>query len=201
MKMRAILFVAILTYGCASNKTFTDKSVEESLTKTDDLKALDSVQAKKSSELTEDQRKALQNALSGMSGFCASKLREMESTANRRAKIGFWLSLTGAISGSVIAPALIAGNAAANSATIAAFSGFAGSTNFLSQSLSSSGLSGTSDASTRNAIVSNIWQKLTDAFDEQKTIGQRLSAIDAAKASCEFYSIHVPSTPSLPSGN
>jgi hypothetical protein len=133
-----------------------------------------------------------------MEQFCTPRLSAMEGESKDKAKSAFWLSVAGAISGTVIAPALTAGNAAGNSTAIAAFSGFSGATNFMSQSLTSSGNSGSTDATTRNAIVASIWQQLNAAFDEQKTIGERLAAVDKAKAACVFYSIHVPSVPQQP---
>ncbi|MDP3699418.1 MAG: hypothetical protein Q8R72_00770 [Hylemonella sp.] len=154
---------------------------------------------RKSSEATEDERDALRTSLSAMEQFCTLRLSSMESDSKDKAKNAFWLSVAGAISGAVIAPALTAGNAAGNSTAIAAFSGFSGATNFMSQSLTSSGNSGSADATTRNAIVTSIWQQLNIAFDEQKTIGERLTAVDKARAACVFYSIQVPSTTQAPS--
>lgn len=163
--------------------------------KPEDMRLLEDASSKKAVDATDADRKALQNALVSLEEFCTPRLASLERDAENRSKKAFWLSVAGALSGAVVGPALAAGNASANSAAIAAFSGFGGSTNFLSQSLDSSGLSGSSDAKTRNKVVEAIWEKLKIAFDEQKTIGERISAVDAAKAGCVFYSIHVPSVP------
>jgi hypothetical protein len=102
------------------------------------------------------------------------------------------LSIAGAIAGSVLVPVLTV-HAATNAGAIAGLGGFAGATNFMSQSVASNGFSGSADANTRNQIVTAIQAKLTDAFNEQNSIGTRLDAIEAARANCEFYSIYVPS--------
>lgn len=194
-----VVGMAVLA-GCAGKPLQQEETPKRAsaLTSQAVMTALENVQAKKASELDEPQRAALQSALTSMEEFCTPRLTAMEKDASRKANNAFWLSVAGALSGAVIAPALTAGNAAAHSSAIAAFSGFGGATNFLSQSLASSGNSGSADATTRNAIVTTIWQKLNEAFDEQKSIGQRLGAVDAAKAACVFYSIQVPAVPALP---
>lgn len=194
-----LLFVFIIS-GCAgtappSRGGIAPISANEMTTAAATLRA---AAGKPSSQATDSERAALRVALSEMEQFCTPRLSAMEGESKDKAKNAFWLSVAGAISGTVIAPALTAGNAAGNSTAIAAFSGFSGATNFMSQSLTSSGNSGSTDATTRNAIVASIWQQLNAAFDEQKTIGERLAAVDKAKAACVFYSIHVPSVPQQP---
>lgn len=194
-----LLVCALSIAGCATtSKSGGSGHQAGALQRKTVLTTLSSVKSRKAEDLNDNQRRALQTALEDMEDFCTPRLSAMENDASRKAKYAFWLSVAGAVSGAVIAPALTAGNAAANATAIAAFSGFGGATNFLSQSLESTGNSGSADATTRNAIVTAIWQRLGDAFDEQKTIGERLTAIDSAKAACVFYSIQVPSVPSLP---
>lgn len=190
-----LLFLA----SCATTPKQKDQAAEAYDLNQVDMKRLDNAANIKAVDATDEDRKALQNALISMEKFCTPRLAILEKDAESRSKKAFWLSVAGAVSGAVVGPALAAGNASANSAAIAAFSGFGGSTNFISQSLDSSGLSGSADAKTRNDIVKSIGEKLKIAFDEQKTIGERVSAVDAAKAGCVFYSIHVPSVPSVQS--
>jgi hypothetical protein len=164
--------------------------------------SLQQVKTKKASEISDADREKLQKALQHLEESCTEKLSGMEMDSKDKARKAFWLSVAGAVAGSVIAPALTV-HAATNAGAIAGFSGFAGATNFMSQSLASSGNSGSADATTRNNIVTAIQTHLTDAFDEQKTIGERMTAIDAAQASCVFYSIYVPSVTNYtaPGGN
>lgn len=155
--------------------------------------SLESVKDKKASEISPTERQKLEAALSHLEATCSEKLSGMEKESKDKAQKSFWLSVAGAVAGSVIAPALTV-HAAANAGAIAGFSGFAGATNFMSQSLTSTGNSGSADATTRNQIVSSIQSHLTDAFNEQKKIGERLTAVYAAQASCVFYSMYVPSS-------
>lgn len=159
------------------------------------LGALSTASDKTGSELNEEERKSLEALISDLESTCADKLSGMEKDARAKAQNSFWLSIAGAVAGSVIAPALTV-HAATNAGAIAGLSGFAGATNFMSQSLTSTGNSGSADATTRNQIVTDVKSHLADAFNEQKTVGDRMDAVYAAKAACTFYGMYVPSVTS-----
>jgi hypothetical protein len=188
----SILACAVAITGCGSVPPQGKPQGSGALLDANVVTSLQLVQAKKASEVSDADRQKLEAALEQLQTTCSEKLGGMESESKKKAQNAFWLSVAGAVAGSVVVPAL-AVHAATNAGAIAGFGGFAGATNFMSQALVSSGNSGSADATTRNQIVAAIQAKLTDAFNEQKTIGERLTAIDAARAACVFYSIYVPS--------
>lgn len=195
MKLKTCILACALTIaGCATVPPPQKPERVGALLDADVVASLQKVKSKLASELTPPEREKLEAALQQLEATCSEKLRDMEQESKAKAQNAFLLSVAGAVAGSVIAPALTV-HAAANAGAIAGFSGFAGATNFMSQSLASSGNSGSADATTRNNIVNAIQTHLADALNEQKNIGERLTAVDAARASCVFYGIFVPSVP------
>lgn len=124
---------------------------------------------------------------------CRPVLTNFEDDTRKGSKRAFYLSMTGLIAGSVVAPALIAANAAANASSIAALSGLAGATNTASEVLKTSGLSGMYAAQDRNLIITRIRDHLENVFSGSKSPEEQLDYIALAKAECALYMITVPS--------
>ncbi|KRI00176.1 hypothetical protein AO057_15310 [Curvibacter sp. PAE-UM] len=127
--------------------------------------------------------------------FCQPRLSGFERKSAEQAENAYWLSMSGLVAGTVLAPALTAANAAGNAAGIAALSGWAGATNFAGQSLKTSGLSGSAIAETRKEITKNIKDQIVIAFDGSKKFEERSAAIMKIRAECIVYEIAVPSIP------
>lgn len=144
------------------------------------------------SENNEKIEKGMQDVLD----FCLKRLSGYERDSATQARRSYWLSMSGLIAGSVLAPALTAGNAAANATSVAALSGWAGATNFAGQALRSSGLSGSTIAETRNSIIRSVRDSLKVAGDGSKSFDERRAALMTARADCILYEIAVPSIPS-----
>ncbi|MCG9766689.1 hypothetical protein L1D53_24715 [Vibrio alginolyticus] len=100
--------------------------------------------------------------------------------------------MSGLVAGSIAVPALTAASAASNAAWIAGLGGWAGATNFASQNLKESGLSGAAVASTRNEIVNKVTSQIEIAADSSQTFENRRNALMKARASCIMYEIAVP---------
>ena len=127
--------------------------------------------------------------------FCQPRLSGYEIKAENQASDAYWLAMSGLVAGSVIVPALAASSAAAHSAAIAGFSGWSGATNFASESLRTSGLSGATAAQTRNNIITSVRDQIIIAADVTKPFLQRRNALMMARADCVMYEISVPTIP------
>jgi hypothetical protein len=84
---------------------------------------------------------------------------------------------------------------ASNAAWATGFSAWGGATNFASESLRTSGLSGSTIAETRNTIVKDVREQIKIAMDGNKTYDERANAILQARANCILYEIAVPTIP------
>lgn len=127
--------------------------------------------------------------------FCLPRLSGYESKTINQAKKAYWLSMSGLIAGTVIAPALTSAAAKSNAAWISALSGWAGATNFAGNALKTSGLSGSSIAQTRNNIINKVGTQIEVAADGSKSFNERRDALMKARAACILYEIAVPSIP------
>jgi hypothetical protein len=185
MKRIAIISTVFAIAGCASQPTNTTRNAAQAFTIT---KAQD----------TASQQIELETKLNEVLNFCQPRLSGYEIKAEKGATNAYWLSMSGLIAGSVIAPALAAGNAAANAAVIAAVSGWSGATNFASESLRTSGLSGSAVAQTRNTIITSVRNQIAIASDTSKDFDARRNALMMARADCVLYEIAVPT---ISSGN
>ncbi|WP_136484551.1 hypothetical protein [Vibrio sp. H11] len=134
----------------------------------------------------------LEKKLSEVLSFCLPRLSGYEAKSERQAKQAYWLSMSGLVAGSIAVPALTAASAASNAAWIAGLGGWAGATNFASQNLKESGLSGSAVASTRNEIVNKVTEQIEIAADGSQTFENRRNALMKARASCIMYEIAVP---------
>lgn len=152
-------------------------------------------QGQTAAALADADRRKLEDALSDVLTYCQPRLSGFERDSANKAKQAFWLSMSGLVAGSVLAPALTATSAASNAAWISALSGWAGATNFAGQTLKTSGLSGTTIAQTRNAIIADLRTQIEVATDGNKTFEERRNALMKARASCTVYEIAVPSIP------
>lgn len=140
-------------------------------------------------------QKTIETKLEEVLNFCLPRLSGYEKSSAKQARNSYWLSLSGLVAGTVIGPALTAANSAANAASIAAFSGWAGATNFAGQALKSSGLSGSSIAETRNGIIKNVREAIAVASDGTLTFDLRRGALMRARSECILYEIAIPSLP------
>ncbi len=189
----AALFVFTIT-GCSSTGIVesVDKSASRTLMVT---KAQTSDQSAAALKLNEEENnKKLESKLSEVLEYCKPLLSGYEKDSAQQAKNAYWLSMSGLVAGSVVAPALIAASAS-NGASVAALSGWAGATNFAGQALKTSGLSGTTIANTRNDIISGLKVEIANATDGSKSFEDRRSALMRANAGCVLYEISVPTIP------
>lgn len=151
---------------------------------------------KSSEEIDTENQVLLENRLSEVLSFCLPRLSGYEAKSERQAKQAYWLSMSGLVAGSIAIPALTAASAASNAAWIAGLGGWAGATNFASQNLKESGLSGATIASTRNNIVNKVTEQIEVAADGSQSFENRRNALMKARASCIMYEISVPTVAS-----
>lgn len=142
--------------------------------------------------LTDQQNEDLLKQMNAVLVGCNAVVSRMQATAEGQEKGAFWLSMSGMIAGSVLAPAAIAGSAAAHRVFIAAMSGWAGATNTASQTLRTAGLAGDAIATTRNNIVSAMNTAVAAATNTDKSYDERFAALEQVQAACITYSITVP---------
>ncbi|KQM46444.1 hypothetical protein ASE80_16960 [Pseudomonas sp. Leaf15] len=95
------------------------------------------------------------------------------------------IAIGGLVAGSVVAPALIAANAAANATWIAAFSGAAGASAITVKNLDSSGLSGSHDVLALNALATEVRADMAKAYNITLGENDRLGAAAHAIAVCK----------------
>ena len=182
MKIFVIPFAALVFAGCASQQAPSSRLAAQAFQIT---KAPD----------TASQQIELEAKLNEVLNFCQPRLSGYELKAEKEATNANWLSMSGLVAGAVVAPALAAGHAAAHAPAIAAFSGWSGATNFASESLRSSGLSGSTVAQTRNSIITSVRDQIVIASDAKKPFEERSNALMKARADCVLYEIAVPTVP------
>lgn len=142
--------------------------------------------------LTDQENEDLLKQMNAVLTGCNAVVSRMQATAEGQEKGAFWLSMSGMIAGSVLAPAAIASSAAAHRVFIAAMSGWAGATNTASQTLRTAGLAGDAIATTRNSIVSAMNTAVAAATNTDKSYDERFAALEQVQAACITYSITVP---------
>ncbi len=185
--------MAVFLTGCSSFNKAKEGVGEESSTS---FGLVEVVDAKKgAAQLKAENQKNIEKELKSVLSFCQPRLSGYERKTASQASKAYWLSMSGLVAGTVIAPALTSANAAANASSIAALSGWAGATNFAGQALTSSGLSGSTIAKTRNDIISEVKENIEIATDSTKTFDQRRNALLKARSACIIYEIAVPSLP------
>jgi len=148
--------------------------------------------AKAEIALTDAQNLALEARLIDVLHDCNQALSTLGAKAERQELYSFWLSMSGLVAGSVLAPAAVAANAAAHRAFISAASGWAGATNLASQTLRTTGLAGDATATARNAIVSSLNAAIERATDTSKSFDERFAGIQKARAACISFAITIP---------
>lgn len=197
MSTRRIIPV-LLTVLCAARCASTPQASVSSITTLNiDQKVKVEDRARKvSAALDQPQREALQKDLDALIAYCQPTLTGLENSSRSRAKWAFAVSMAGLVAGAIVAPALVAANAQANAAWIAAFSGFGGAMNTASIALETSGLSGTAAARDRNTIIERIRTDLVVIVDPAKTLEEIRTSLLAARAECALYQITVPTIPS-----
>ncbi|HEY0823915.1 MAG TPA: hypothetical protein VGD76_09030 [Ramlibacter sp.] len=186
------LLMSVQLQGCATRRSLS--GVEGSAAKTFTVQA-PSRTNKSQAEITRDEREEIEKRLKEVLDFCQPRLSGFEKTSADDARKAYWLSMSGLIAGAVIAPALTSASAAGNAPWISALSGWGGATNFAGQALRSSGLSGSTIAETRNAIIANVRDGIKVASDGSRSFGERADALMKARSECILYEIAVPSIP------
>jgi hypothetical protein len=142
--------------------------------------------------LTDAQNAALDARLIGVLHDCNQVLSHLGAKAERQETSSFWLSMSGLVAGSVLAPAATASNAIAHRAFISAASGWAGATNLAAQTLRNTGLAGDATATVRNTIVSSLNAAIAQATDTTKSFDERFAGIQKAHAACVSFAVTVP---------
>jgi hypothetical protein len=195
MKNIVILIAAgLLLSSCAAPQYV---KVSDSAAQTFQIKKIDPARrAMASAALTPEERKDLEDGLQNTLQFCQPRLSGYEIKSERQATQALLLSLSGLVAGTVVSPVLLAASASGNAAWAAGFSAWGGATNFASEALRTSGLSGTTIAETRNNIVRSVAEQIKIAMDGNKTYDERANAILQARANCILYEIAVPTIPS-----
>ena len=196
--MRSSFLIAPIIFaiaGCSS--TGITQSVDKSASRT---LMLTKIETQNKSLAVENENEAknqeqLRIEFGKVLDFCKPILSGYEKNSEQQARNAYWLSMSGLVAGTVLAPGLIAANAASNAAAVAALSGWAGATNFAGQSLKTSGLSGSAIAQTRNDIIKNLKVEIVTATDGNKTFEERRGALMRANAECILYDISVPTIP------
>ena len=140
----------------------------------------------------EEQDKIIEQELNEVMKFCQEKISGYETLSKKQAFKSYLLGLSGVVAGAVVAPVMTAISAMKYAAWIAAMSGWAGSTNFLSGNLKSLGLSGSAAAETRNRIVMQVSDLTEIAIDSTKPFEERRRALIKAKSKCVLYETTVP---------
>lgn len=120
--------------------------------------------------------------------ICREAISGLQKKSQEQSTFTFWLKFSGLIAGSVVAPVLLA-QSAANAATAAAFSGWAGATNLASSNLTSSGMDGTSSSQVANGIVDNLNRRITIIVSSSASNKDKLLAIEGMKADCTIYKL------------
>ncbi len=188
---RAVIAMSVSTLLFACSGTDQKRSVM------DDTAAGFSINLSNEVGISEVQRQAhndaeLEARLAETLNFCMTRLSGYEEKSEEQARKAYWLSMSGLIAGSVAVPALAAASATGNAAWIAAAGGWAGATNFASQHLQTTGLSGATIATTRNNIVKSVTEQIEIATNTAQLPEVRAAAIMKARAQCVLYEIAVP---------
>lgn len=192
--MRLILStVLILTAaGCASAPT--GGAVDASAAKTFSIEKVVGG-GKSATQLNKENQELIENKLAEVLNFCLPRLSGYEKKSADQARSAYWLSMSGLLAGSIAVPALTAASPTANAAWISGLGGWAGATNFASQALKESGLSGSAIAQTRNDIIHRVTEQIEVASDGSKTFDERRNSLMKARAACVMYEIAVPTIP------
>lgn len=198
MTKRILAVVCIIgtLAGCAP-RYVTRASVDAAAARTFDVQRRIVRSGATADQVLED-RNVLEAALIDVLNFCQPRLSGYERQSADQAELAFWLAMSGLLAGTVAVPVLTAAAAQANAPWIAGLGAWAGSTNFASQALRTSGLSGSTIAETRNTIIRHVREQIEIASDGSKTFEERRNALMRARAECVIYEISVPTVPNLP---
>lgn len=189
MKKTMAFAMVLLVSGCVGQ--FKQMKVDTSAAKTFTVaKIVDPNKSKQ--ELDEANQALIENKLEEVLNFCLPRLSGYEKKSADQAKKAYWLAMSGLVAGSVAVPALTATSASANAGWIAGLGGWSGATNFASQTLRDSGLSGSTIAETRNNIIRHVTTQIEVAADGTKSFEERRNALMKARSECVMYEIAVP---------
>lgn len=189
MKKTMAFAMVLLVSGCVGQ--FKQMKVDTSAAKTFTVaKIVDPNKSKQ--ELDEANQALIENKLEEVLNFCLPRLSGYEKKSADQAKKAYWLAMSGLVAGSVAVPALTATSASANAGWIAGLGGWSGATNFASQTLRGSGLSGSTIAETRNNIIRHVTTQIEVAADGTKSFEERRNALMKARSECVMYEIAVP---------
>lgn len=193
MKIKSTYMTLLIAVGGCSTSAI-QSNVDGSSARTFSLEKVASPGLSKE-QLDEENQKLLESKLEEVLNFCLPRLSGYEKTSAEQAKKAYWLSISGLVAGSILVPGLTAASASGNAPAIAALGGWAGATNFASQALKSSGLSGSTIAETRNGIIQRVKDEIATASDGTKSFEERRNALMRARSECIIYEISVPNIP------
>ena len=129
----------------------------------------------------------IQAAIDDANAECSDVLGSKSRLAENRSRKSLWISLGGLVAGSVVTPALVSANAAANAPWIAAFSGMGGAANMATRSIDEAGFSGAADARIMNDLSSKVKEQMVIASTETFGPDVRYKAAKTAKMECLYY--------------
>ncbi|WP_159987287.1 hypothetical protein [Pseudomonas sp. Irchel 3H3] len=183
IKTTAVAMMSIIITGCGTT-TLSD-SQRAAVSQTQPGKA-DAVIAES----------VIQAAIEDANSVCSEVIGSKSLLVEKRSKKNLWISLGGLVAGSVVAPALVSANAAANAPWIAAFSGIGGAANMATRTIDDAGFSGASDAEIMNGISIKVKEQMVIAMMESNGPSARYKAAITAKAECLYYPRYVYKLPS-----
>jgi hypothetical protein len=133
----------------------------------------------------------LTTAFREMLSACQEALNGFEKTSTTLKYTQVGMAIVGSLVGGVAIPALSL-NAASNAVAIAALGGVSGATNALQGSMTQEGLTSRDMLQTRQKILDDWKNAISDYYDVESTPGKRLTAINRGLAACTLYSITLP---------
>jgi len=114
-------------------------------------------------ELKDEVRKSAAEDFNRVLATCSAELYKREVKADGGRRASFWIAVTGTLAGAVVAPALVAKEAAGS--TVSAWSGLSGATNTLQHALKDTGLDAASVILAREELRSETI-KAADQYHE-----------------------------------
>jgi len=130
---------------------------------------------------TEEQNTQIREQVNSCNEFFGLKSSDAEKKATR----SWWLMVAGLVSGSIVAPALTAANAAANAPWISAFSGASGASVVAVGNADNLGIGPRSTLQGIVAVATAIKDDRITAMDTNKPFAERSAAASRVQDACE----------------
>lgn len=197
VRLLAVLCLLAFSVGCATNQPPAAPPPPPPAEQYHEQKALDDHRAAAMDQADRAIRweRIIDAAVKDSIGDCTDYLELKGDRSDSRRVWPAALMITGIVAGSVVVPALAAGNAAANAGWIAGVGGLSGGAIASSKVLESSGLSGSADAKDRNKVAAAVRELAAVALDPSKPVDTRMAAAVRIKVECKLPDMHVPTIP------